>query len=104
MSRSFKLVGRYTERCRFNRGKVGTQAKKRVYTSLEDFNRYAPDTLKRWKKFCGFRVEAYERKGNKWVTCPLPRPKIDPDCDRCPAVNKDGCRICFGDNEKGEKQ
>jgi hypothetical protein len=72
MGRSFKIVGRYTERSRWHRGKIGLQAKKRVYTSLADFERYAPDTAKRWTDFCDFDVEAYELIEDEWVACQLP--------------------------------
>ena len=68
MSRSFKILGRYAEsQPRWARGKVGTQAKKRVYTSLADFEKYAPETAQRWDEFCGYQVEAYELIEEKWV-------------------------------------
>jgi hypothetical protein len=75
VSRSFKIVGRVIEeRSPWGGwlGKVGTQWKKRVYTSFDDFKRYGSETAMRWEKFCGVKVEAYEMVDDKWVSCELP--------------------------------
>ena len=66
---AYKIVGRYTKNtprwggC----GNVGTQAKKRVYISRNDFERYAPDTAERWLNFCGYDVEVYQTIDGIWV-------------------------------------
>jgi len=68
MSRSFKIVGRYKDNENYSfRAKVGQQAKKRVYISLANFEKYAPETASRWVKYCRYDVEAYELIEDKWV-------------------------------------
>ena len=67
MNRTFKIVGKYTELSIFNKGKLGLQAKKRVYTSLIDFEKYAPDTIMRWRNFCKFDVTIFELVKGKWI-------------------------------------
>lgn len=70
---AFKIVGRVAnERTPYGSwlGKVGTQWKKRVYVSREDFEKYAPETAKRWKRLV--LVEAYEMKKGKWVLIEVP--------------------------------
>jgi len=66
-NRTFKIIGRYSDRCRFHKGKIGTQAKKSVYTSLGDYERHAEKTSTRWNDFCGFDVEHYELVNGEWV-------------------------------------
>lgn len=71
---AYKIVGVFTKDTQqWFHGKIGTQAKKRVYVSREDFRRYAPETANRWKKFIGLAVEAYEMVSGKWVKCVLPK-------------------------------
>jgi hypothetical protein len=65
---AFKIVGRHSAtQSSWVRGKVGTQANKRVYTTREDFERYAPETAERYRNFCKYDVEFYEQIGSKWV-------------------------------------
>ena len=69
MNRTFKIVGRYLpveEQKSWCRGKPNTQAKKRVYASEEDFLKYSPETIERWKKM--YSVEIYEMVNGKWKT------------------------------------
>ena len=73
MNRTFKLVARHTKnQSSWIRGIPGRQAKKRVYTSEADFQRYAPETAERWKRFCGYQVEAYELVKDKWESISVP--------------------------------
>ena len=68
---SFKIVGRITENTTswYGTRKVGRQGKKRVYVTREDYEKYSPETAKRWSKFCGLDVEAYEMVDGKWKRC-----------------------------------
>lgn len=77
--RAYKIVGRYSgrEQRYAYHGKVGTQAKKAVYTSFSDFKKYAPKTIMRWIKYCDYDVEAYERIDDKWVRTHMPSEAAD---------------------------
>lgn len=67
MNRTFKVVGIHRPKewqeswCR---GKPNTQAKKRVYTSKKDFDKYSPDLISRWENY--YQVEVYELVNDKW--------------------------------------
>ena len=70
MNRSFKVVGKYKaleEQSAWSNGKPHTQAKKRVYTSKDDFDRYAPELIQRWRDNTKWDVTAYEMINGKWV-------------------------------------
>ncbi len=54
------------------KGKLGCQAKKRVYTSHDDFERYGPELTRRWENFCRYDVENYELIDGKWVVLDFP--------------------------------
>lgn len=71
-NRTFKIVGRITDDTKYHRGKIGRQAKKRVYTSAEDYHRYGPELADRWAKWCGFDVEHYELIDGKWIMLDFP--------------------------------
>jgi len=61
MNRTFKVIGRYRpkdEQSPWCRGKPGLQAKKRVYTSFEDFEKYSPETINRYNDI--YKAEVYE--------------------------------------------
>jgi hypothetical protein len=74
VNRTFKIVGRFSgaePRWRLA-GKVGRQAKKRVYTSYEDFLRHGPELDRRWQDFCKYDVEHYELIDGKWTKLDFP--------------------------------
>jgi hypothetical protein len=67
VNKSFKIVGKYRAedlQPSWCRGKPNTQAKKRVYTSEEDYNKYGKDTATRWRSY--YDVTAYELIDGKW--------------------------------------
>ena len=61
----------------YRKGKEGTQAKKRVYTSVEDFNKYSPDLIKRWSTL--YDVEVFEQvEDGSWQSLTKrPEPSLD---------------------------
>jgi hypothetical protein len=67
--RIFKVVARWFDVANrptwLSPGKLGTQAKKTVYTSLSDFERYSPAIIARWVASYG-KIEVYECKGGAW--------------------------------------
>lgn len=71
MNTSYKVIGRYTGReasyYHINERQIGRQAKKRVYVSEKDFNKYAPELIERWKDM-GWDIEVYMMDDNtNWV-------------------------------------
>lgn len=65
---AYKVVGRFREKElqeSWNQGKPGTQAKKRVYISLDDFIKYSPDLITRWET--SYDVEVYKNEDNEWI-------------------------------------
>ena len=67
MNRTFKVVGRNKskeEMPSYVYGQPNCVAKKRVYTSLEDFKKYSPDLIQRYKQI--YDVEVYELINGKW--------------------------------------
>ena len=69
-NRSFKIVGRHRSEDKqksWDYGKSGTIAKKRVYTSYDDFIKYRDELIYRWVNYCNYDVEAYERIDGEWV-------------------------------------
>lgn len=65
---AFKLVGRHSERApTWCSGKTGTVAKKRVYITEEDFNKYAPKTAKRFYAYNEYDVEFYRMLDGGWL-------------------------------------
>jgi len=78
MNRSFKVIGRnkpYDEQKSWQHGEPGVQAKKRIYTSLKDFQRYSPKLIKRYKNL--YEVEVYELIDEKWVRMEIPSDESD---------------------------
>jgi len=68
MNRTFKVCGRYRareEQQPWSRGKPGLLAKKSVYTSLIDLDKYGPELIKRWSEM--YFVEVFELIDGKWV-------------------------------------
>lgn len=67
MNRTFKIVGRYKfeNQPYWAKGKAGTQFKKRTYTSKQDFDRYGPELIIRWERFCD--VSSFELIDGKWI-------------------------------------
>ena len=64
---AYKIAGRQTDHTSsWLHGKVGRIEKKRVYVSKEDFDKYSPETIKRWVH-CKYQVEVYEMIDGKWV-------------------------------------
>ena len=66
----YKIVGRF--RSKENRrpwqsGKAGTQAAKRIYTNQADYEKYAPELIRRWLNSCNYDVEVYRQGLDKWV-------------------------------------
>lgn len=56
MNRVFKVIGRHPHTHR--------QAKKRVYTSVDDYKKYSPELTKRYTGYLD--VEHYEQVDNEW--------------------------------------
>jgi hypothetical protein len=68
MNRTFKVIGRYKareEQPSWMFGRPHRIAMRRVYVSLEDFEKYGPKLIKSYKKH--HDVEAYELIDGKWV-------------------------------------
>ena len=82
---AFKIVARYRKPEERNSWeyagwKTGTQVKKRVYTSREDFLKYGPDLVRRWEYFCKWDVSCHELVDDVWTGTSLPKMKT---CGRC---------------------
>tara|TARA_R110000823_G_scaffold299089_1_gene419781 strand:- start:323 stop:574 length:252 start_codon:yes stop_codon:yes gene_type:complete len=77
MTSAYKIVARYRsidKRPSWDRGgKEGTQVKKRIYVSFEDFQRYGSKLADRWDRFCKWDVSAYVLIENKWEKHQLPK-------------------------------
>jgi len=54
------------------RSKEGLQAKKRVYVSRADFDRYGPELVDRWQRFNRYDVTAHALIDSVWLQCELP--------------------------------
>jgi hypothetical protein len=69
-NRTFKIVARYSSREKpswAHQGKAGTQAKKHVYTSHEDYKKYGRKTARQWEgQRADYDVEHYELKKGEW--------------------------------------
>lgn len=68
---AYKIVGRFNKiklQPSWYKGKPGVQAKKTVYVSREDFDKYSPETIERWGDSMKLIIEIYETDDNgKWV-------------------------------------
>jgi len=63
----YKVVGRHREivlQPPWRNGKPLTIAKKTVYVTEKDFNRYSPELILRWIRF--YDVEVYKFIDDKW--------------------------------------
>ncbi len=68
MNRTFKVEARHKpkdEQPSWRRGSPLCVAKKRIYTSLEDFEKYSPKTIKRYKEL--YMVEVLELIDGHWI-------------------------------------
>ena len=66
-----KVVAKYKQedmQKSWSKGKPLNQAKKRVYISEEDYNRYSPNLIKRWSR--GYYIEVSQYIDGKWVIRP----------------------------------
>ena len=62
-----KLVARFKKKedqQSWNRGKQGTQAKKAIYITNDDYKKYSPETIKRWLEL--YDVTAFIMVNRKW--------------------------------------
>ena len=69
-NRIFKVVGRNRSEDKMPSyvfGKRNCIAKTRVYTSVQDYQKYSPKLIKHYKQI--YDVEIYERINEKWVRC-----------------------------------
>ena len=69
MNRTFKVIARFASPEDVSsrwvpRGIIGRIANKRVYTSKEDFDKYAPETIDRYKTM--YATSVFELIDGKW--------------------------------------
>jgi len=67
MSVPYKIIARYRSpelQESWNRGKEGTQAKKATYVNMDDYLKYSPETISRWRKM--YDVSIFKMVNKKW--------------------------------------